>query len=294
MIRRTTGIILLAASSLAAGDEPHKAPDVVRVEVAGAGRPMLLLPGVGCSGAVWNDTVAHFKDRYECHSFTFAGFGGLPPIEGRYLPKYRDAVIAYVKTKNLKKPVIVGHSVGGLLAYAVAAAIPDDVGAVIVVDAALWSPAVLMPGMKMDDARKQAAFFRKRLRDLKPQQFAEQMNKLLPPDTKVQDSGKRAVVNGMNAASHIPTCVDVMCEILTTDLRGEAKKIKAPVLVMIAGAAQQSNDEQDAKRERWEAHLKPIANCRVVMAVKANHFIPLDDPEFAHRTMDDFLGEKGR
>ena len=275
-------------------NRPRRRIKVFRTDVAGAGQPMLLLPGLGCTGAVWQDTVAHFKDRYECHSFTFAGFGGLPPIGGRLLPQYRDAVIAYIRAKSLKRPVLVGHSLGGFLAYAIAAAAPGEVGAVVAIDAALWSPAILAPGHKMDEMRKRAAEMRKSLRDLKPEQFYKELGKLLPPDNRILDPAKSVAVGKMTAVADIPSIVDILYELLTTDLRGEARRIKAPVLVLIAGAALQSPDEAQAKIAQWEAHLKPVADVRVVLAAKANHFVPLDDPEFAHRTIEEFLAAKNR
>ena len=37
---------------------------------------MILIPGLTCGGDVWKSTVEHFKDRYECHVLTLAGFAG--------------------------------------------------------------------------------------------------------------------------------------------------------------------------------------------------------------------------
>src|SRR5262245_37138744 len=47
---------------------------VLRVEVTGKGRPMVLIPGLTCSGDVWRETVAHFADHYQCHVVTLGGF----------------------------------------------------------------------------------------------------------------------------------------------------------------------------------------------------------------------------
>src|SRR5206468_2702470 len=52
------------------------------VKVTGSGKPMILIPGLACSGDVWDSTVAHFKDRYECHVLTLAGFAGQPALKG--------------------------------------------------------------------------------------------------------------------------------------------------------------------------------------------------------------------
>ncbi len=49
------------------------------VTVKGKGDPVLLFPGFTCTGAVWDDTVSELSKEFECHVFTFAGFGDGTP-----------------------------------------------------------------------------------------------------------------------------------------------------------------------------------------------------------------------
>lgn len=86
-----------------------------QVKVVGHGPPMLLLPGLASSGEVWDGVVAHYQDQFECHVFTLAGFAGVPTIDGPLLSKVRPALAAYIRDKHLDKPVVVGHSLGGVL-----------------------------------------------------------------------------------------------------------------------------------------------------------------------------------
>src|SRR5215472_14993762 len=83
------------------------------VQVIGHGKPMILIPGLTCGGDVWKTTVDHFKDRYECHAFTLAGFAGQPAIGAPMLETIRKDIAAYLRKKQLKDAVIVGHSLGG-------------------------------------------------------------------------------------------------------------------------------------------------------------------------------------
>lgn len=46
------------------------------VTVTGHGRPVILLPGLTCPGAVWDATVARYRGQYQCHVVSLAGFGG--------------------------------------------------------------------------------------------------------------------------------------------------------------------------------------------------------------------------
>src|SRR5262249_12594699 len=79
---------LLLAASLASS---------ISVQVTGHGRPMILIPGFVSSGDVWSSVVDHYKDTFECHVVTVAGFAGVEAASPIGLQRVRDDVIAYAK-----------------------------------------------------------------------------------------------------------------------------------------------------------------------------------------------------
>ena len=85
------------------------APPPFRVTVVGQGPAMILIPGLNTSGAVWNTIVGELKDRYTCHVLTLAGFAGEPAIEPPFLSTMRDALLHYIESQQLDRPVLVGH-----------------------------------------------------------------------------------------------------------------------------------------------------------------------------------------
>src|SRR5436309_1665516 len=118
------------AASVAAAE--HE-PTAFSVEVTGHGRPVIFIPGLGCPGSVWKDTVDHL-DGYQTHVLTLAGFAGNPRIDGELARQTREQLAHYIRANRLHAPVIVGHSLGGMIAYWLAETDPDLVGATIVVD----------------------------------------------------------------------------------------------------------------------------------------------------------------
>ena len=72
------------------------------VRVVGEGEPLLFFPGFICSDEVWEEQVAELSKEYECHLFTFAGFGGVAPIEFPWYPKVEDAVLDYTSLELQK------------------------------------------------------------------------------------------------------------------------------------------------------------------------------------------------
>ena len=97
---------------------------------------MVFIPGFGCSGKVWDSTVAHFKDKSECHVLTLAGFAGVPPLksDAAFLDTTVKGIVEYAKAKNFSNAVVVGHSLGAHVAIRVAAAGPEQFSAAVLVD----------------------------------------------------------------------------------------------------------------------------------------------------------------
>jgi hypothetical protein len=66
------------------------------VQVYGEGPSMFLIPGATSSGNVWDATVAKYKDKYQIHVFTLAGYAGIEPLETEEILQFK--IIAYALT----------------------------------------------------------------------------------------------------------------------------------------------------------------------------------------------------
>src|SRR5580658_5061967 len=117
MIKRIS--ISLAAATCWFYSQNLPAADVApfKALVTGSGPPMILIPGLASGGNVWDGTVAHFKDHYQCHVLTLAGFGGQPALDGPFLEKVRDGIVKYIQEQKLNHPILIGHSLGGMMVY---------------------------------------------------------------------------------------------------------------------------------------------------------------------------------
>lgn len=124
------------SATSASADNPATHPSFT-VRVVGRGRPLLLIPGLTCPAAVWDETVAHYQSRYQCHVLSLAGFGGVPapanagaPESGAesFLPAVREQLLAYIKSQRLDRPAIIGHSLGGFMGLWLSTAQPLAAG----------------------------------------------------------------------------------------------------------------------------------------------------------------------
>jgi len=80
-----------------------------------------------------------------------------------------------------------------------------------------------------------------------------------------------------------------MYELMTTDLRDDVARIKAPVLLIGNGAFATSPEMKTNVQASYEAQVAKVPDHKVLIAEKARHFIMLDDPAFLFSSLDDFL-----
>lgn len=279
----------LALPRAAAGQGPEPTAPFA-VTVTGHGRPMLLIPGLMSGGAVWDSVVAHYRDRYELHVLTLAGFAGVPPLDSvrapRFLAAERDAIIRYIRERKLDHPVLVGHSLGGFLALWIAADAPDLVGPVIAVDGVPYLMTLGDSTMTPDRARAQAEAGRAAYAAFTPAQVAVQTR--FGAASMTHDTTRTAALEAWARASDPATIGRAVAEMMTTDLRDSVAAIRAPVLLVGAGDGA-TGEALERVRARYERQLRHVPHARVVIAADARHFVMWDDPAFLLATMDDFL-----
>ena len=131
--------VMLAAHNLAAV-ERHAVLDTgerVRVLVAGAGPPVLLLPGLGMVAAGWSSLMARLSG-HRLYAVERPGCGPGDPFDLRGLDlrtwatRFADSV---VRGLGLERPSLVGNSIGGTSALWYAAAHPERVDRLVTIGA---------------------------------------------------------------------------------------------------------------------------------------------------------------
>ena len=267
------------------------APAPFTVRVVGTGRPVLLIPGLMSGPDVWDATVAHLQRGHTLHIVHLAGFAGAPAAPGAdFLGRVRDGLLAYVadmRARGLERPVIVGHSLGGFLAYAVASAQPDAVAGVVAVDGLPFFAALGDPAATPESVGPTAAAMRGMFARLSPEQLAAQTRPGLP--TLMRDTANVARAVEWARTSDPATVGQAMAEMLTTDLRPAVAAIRAPVLQIVAAGSAPTAEVRAMLRDRYAAQVARVPRHEVIVAERAYHFVMLDDPAFFHATLDAFL-----
>lgn len=185
--------------------------------------PLVLLHGFTDSWRSFEHVITKFSKDYYVVAITHRGHGGSSKPEQAYKIKdYSDDVAAFISKKGLKKCIVVGHSLGGLIAQQFAITNPEKLQGIVLVatDASFTDnpglPEFIDEVNKLSDpiAYDFAALFQ-RSTIYKPVDFM-QVETFIRESLKVPSATWKATG----------------AEIMKTDLTNEIAKITAPTLIL--------------------------------------------------------------
>jgi len=246
------------------------------------GRPVILVPGLASGPWVWQEVIRQFRDEFTLYVVTLPGFDGHPapaaapdwaPFEGA-----RAALRGLVAERKLDKPVIVGHSLGGTLAYAVAQDLGNGIGGVVALDGLPVFPGTEnMPPQQ----RPQAALnVRNRMATRRPDAYAAEQRQYMRGQG-VLDIGKADDITPLLLRSDREAVGAYVADLLALDLRPGLSTISAPVLVVAPfyqyDAAQDALTVND-KVEHYRMLVEGIPSVEVVPIAPSRHFLMIDQP----------------
>lgn len=239
-------------------------------ERAGRGEPELLfVPGWCCDHTAFQPQFDHFARTHAVSALDLRGVGQSDsPEDGYSIPELADDVAAFCDVVGIGKPVIVGHSLGGMIAVDLAGRYPSLPRALVLVD----------PG-PIDPLPETVEFFRG---------FAEQLEGPEGEDVR------RAYVHDMGAHDEnlARWIVDHMCAprqpVAAAVIRGVSEwrgrdllaRCTAPVLLLRA----EIRADSDVIRLQ---SIKPDLEAGITFG--AGHFHQLEVPEQVNAMIERFL-----
>jgi pimeloyl-ACP methyl ester carboxylesterase len=242
------------------------------VDIKGKGNPILLFPGFGCTGQVWDETVAEVSKTHKCYIFTFAGFGNVKAIDKPWFATIKSDLEKYISTNKLEKSILIGHSLGGTLSLWLASQNPEWFKKIILVDALPSSAALMIPNYKGDiipyDNPQSTSMLK--MSDVDFKNMNNQSAKYMSNNKEKQ----KLIVEMMNQCDR-KTFVYGYIDMMNLDLRPEIAKIKKPVTILAA-----TNPSREIAAKTYNDQYKNLPSVTILYAENSAHFVMFDQPEW--------------
>ncbi|MFZ1571979.1 MAG: alpha/beta hydrolase [Candidatus Kapaibacterium sp.] len=250
------------------------------IKISGQGKQSIIfIPGFASSGEVWNETKSIYDKDFTCYTLTMAGFAEVKAQPNATFTNWETNIVNYIKENKIEKPILIGHSMGGGLALAIASDYPELIEKIIVVDALPCLAALMNPTFKAVEKTDCSAMINQ-MASATNEQFY-QMQKMSIPRL-VADTSKQELVVGWSVKSDRRTFAEMYCDFSNTDLREKIKTIKCPSLILLE---EYFKNVKPAIEEQY----KNLKTANLQYSNKGLHFIMYDDKEWYLIQLNNFL-----
>jgi 3-oxoadipate enol-lactonase len=248
-------------------------------EAAGApaSPPLVFLHGIGGAARAWHGQLDAFSGRYRTIAWDMPGYGGSAPLPTVSMATLAGALQDFLRQIGAVKPILVGHSIGGMIVQQLLAKSPDIAGAVVL---AQTSPAFGKP-----DGDWQRSFIDARLG---PLDRGETMVSLAPTLVK-ELVGNDPDLEGMEIARDCMAAVPeagyraCMLALLGFDQRSALKNIAVPTLVL------SGTRDKNAPAPMMAKMASHIPSASYVELEGVGHLVNLERPATFNVVLDQFL-----
>lgn len=251
--------------------------------------PLILIPGLASGSWVWQDAIRALRNDHVLYVVTLPGFDGRAPVAGNMLEAARDSLRQLIGARKLANPVLVGHSLGGTLALAVAQQHPGLVGGVVTIDGLPVFPGT--EDMAAEQRPQLAEGVMRRMAGLTAAAFAGQQQQYMR-SVGVVDMARADELAKLTSRSDPAATVHYMAAVMAQDLRRGLAQIKVPVLVMAPFFdldAEGANAGMSGKVAFYTELMSGTPNLRVVGIPGARHFAMIDQPQRVSEAIQAFL-----
>lgn len=294
IIMRTLFLYFVSFSFIVSALAVNSGEKAFEVYVSGAGPAMFLIPGASCSAAVWDETVARYKDHYQVYAFTLAGYGGAAPLKGNsILPVIKEQLKKYIMDHAGKNSIVIGHSTGGFLAMWMAAEEKDWSSKIIIADALPFLAVAQNPAMTVEMAKTQFANFKNYYLNMDDATLEQNQRTFL--QGMIRNQNKIDFVLQQSVRSDRRTMGVTMYELMCTDLRQTIASITVPALVLTGWDENYDPLIGLTKKKKmalYRDQYKLWKGASVKVIDNARHFIMLDNPVAFYKQIDTFLNDE--
>jgi pimeloyl-ACP methyl ester carboxylesterase len=266
----------------------------LHVDTYGHGpKNIVLIPGLASGPWVWFGTIDYLTagngvDKYTIYALTLPGFDGIPATKKPLIDTFSSDFWALLDAKKITKPVVIGHSLGGTLAIALAEQHPERIAGIVAVDGLPVFPmlASATPDKRQDMASQMSAMYATMNA---AQELAAEKKYMASVGTnkpELVDSTAQLM------AKSDPKAVGAWAQAdIQDDLRPGLVKVTIPFLeIMPFDPSPPQQYTQDQLQQFYQHLIIDAPKATVVAIAPSKHFAMLDQPDAFYAAITQFLG----
>lgn len=282
------------------------------IDWGGSGAPLVFLAGLGNTAHIFDNLAPKFLPEYHAYGITRRGFGAssspVPNGSNYSADQLGDDVLKVMDALELKKPVLIGHSIAGEELSSTGSRYPDRVAGLVYLDAgypyALYS-------IDSGDSRLDAEELQRDLNDYLAGRIGADQKEILAKmlaalpqlqkDLEADQKRSELLPHPPNPGARAePPFADAAAAII----KGEQKytSIQAPILAIFASPHNpahlppMSDDKKSAflvldqaKSAAQAKAFEKLKSAKVVLIPNADHFVFFSNGQEVEKDMKDFL-----
>ncbi len=276
------------ATTLDALPQPTATFDVGIIHVAryGSGPTnVIFIPGLTCGPWEWAHQIAFLSQHDTVYALTLSGFDDIPyTLSGDPFDAFSRDFWTLLDTRNIARPVVIGHSLGGTLAIALAEQHSDRLTGIVALDGL-----PVFPTLAQADAATRSKF----AKGAAAQIAAETHDQILAYEkqymqTATTDASLVEPTAELEARSDPKGIAAWIDADLTQDLRPNLAQITIP-FVELMPYAQPSPYTQAQTLAFYQSLVAGAPHVTLVPIPNARHFAMLDQPQAVDDAIAAFL-----
>ncbi|MDF0496341.1 alpha/beta fold hydrolase [Bradyrhizobium yuanmingense] len=239
--------------------------------------PLIFLHGIGGAARAWRRQLATFGDRFRAIAWDMPGYGGSAPLASVSIAALAEALQQFIAQLGVSRPVLVGHSIGGMIVQKWLVQFPNLARAVVL--------AQTSPAFGKADGDWQKSFIAARLG---PLDRGETMKSLAPSLVK-ELVGDDPDPNGMEIARECMGSVPeasyraMMLALIGFDQRSTLGNISVPTLLLSGSKDNNAPAPMMAKTATF------IPGAEYVELAGVGHLANLERPDAFDEALGRFL-----
>lgn len=244
------------------------------------GIALVFLHGIGGGKEIWQPQLDFFARRgYRAVAWDMPGYGVSKMLPHYSFPTFAAALARVLDRLAGRRIVLVGHSMGGMVALEAAVRFPQRLAGLVLT--------CTSPAFGKQDGPWQQAFIRARTRPLDEGQTMLDVARALVPSLLGSEPDTHARRLAIGVMSRVPPEIyrAALAVLVTFDRRAALPSIAVPTLA-IAGA-----EDKTAPPDVLERMAQSMQHARYVCLPKAGHLANVEQPTAFNAALLDFLNE---